>query len=203
MLCAQVNYADEDLRDSMAQFSGLNISFCVNPTAARSAGFIETEMLNENYRAKQQGQFVVESMSGNDIGLSPDFDVKEQIKQLVSPGRNQMENGSSNHFPQGQTTITEESGNQVENGLKVDGKQFGNQFPSASEANLDKKVQEVMVFLTDNPGANVSDILTQVWRVKPGRSEAYQQARREYVEVQKRYQQYAMRGMQQGGDNDE
>ncbi len=115
--------------------------------------------------------------------------LKERIKLLSNP--------VSTHFPQGQATITEEPGNQVETGSKVDGNQFGNQFQSASEANLDKKVQECMVFMTDNPGANVGDIISHVWKVKPGRSEAYQQARREYVEVQKRYQQYALRGMQQ------
>ncbi len=38
MLCAQVDYADEDLKDCMAQFVGINMAFGVKPLAAMAAG---------------------------------------------------------------------------------------------------------------------------------------------------------------------
>lgn len=82
MPCAQVDYADDDLKDSMAQFLGLNLAFGVKPEAARAAGFISSELLSQNYAAREKGQFVVEMVGGADLGIAPDFDVKAKLKEL-------------------------------------------------------------------------------------------------------------------------
>jgi hypothetical protein len=82
MVCAQVDYSSEELRDAMAQFNGANIAFSVKPSAARSAGFIDNDLLNRNYLAKQPGQFVVEATGINDIGVSPQFDVRQKLNEL-------------------------------------------------------------------------------------------------------------------------
>lgn len=82
MVCAQVDYSSEELRDAMAQFNGVNVSFSLKPDAARAAGMISTELLNRNYAAKVPGQFVVEATSLNDLGVSPQFDVRQKLSEL-------------------------------------------------------------------------------------------------------------------------
>jgi FtsK/SpoIIIE family len=82
LICAQVDYSSEELREAMAQFVGTNVSFSVKPDAARAAGFISTELLNRNYAAKTPGQFVVEGNSLTDIGVSPQYDVRQKLNQL-------------------------------------------------------------------------------------------------------------------------
>lgn len=82
MICAQVDYSDESLRDAMGQFNGANIAFSVKPSAARSAGFIDNELLNRNYASKIPGQFVVEATGINDLGVSPQFDVRQKLAAL-------------------------------------------------------------------------------------------------------------------------
>lgn len=82
MICAQVDYADDDLKDSMAQFLGLNMAFGVKPEAARAAGFISSELLAQNYANRQKGQFVLEMIGCCDLGIAPDYDVKAKLEAL-------------------------------------------------------------------------------------------------------------------------
>ena len=81
MCCAQVDYADEDLK-AFANNFGLNISFSVRPEAARAAGFMNYPLLAKNWTAKIPGQFVVEGTGCNDLCVAPDYDVKAMLKEL-------------------------------------------------------------------------------------------------------------------------
>ena len=58
-LCAQVDYADEDLREALANVTN-GMAFGLKTTAAQAAGFYEAEMLAENARTKRAGQCVVQ-----------------------------------------------------------------------------------------------------------------------------------------------
>lgn len=82
MICAQVDYADDDLKDAMAQFNGIYMSFSVIPTAARAAGFTSTELLNQNFASKTPGQFVLEMAGCCDLAVAPDYDVKAKLEAL-------------------------------------------------------------------------------------------------------------------------
>jgi hypothetical protein len=86
MVCAQVDYASEELRDAMAQFVGTNVAFSVKPDAARAAGFISSELLNRNYAQKIPGQYVVEATGFTDLGVSPRFDVRQKLHELDGMG---------------------------------------------------------------------------------------------------------------------
>ena len=80
---AQVDYADKELAEAMAQFIGVNVSFTVKPTAARAAGFTATNLLNKNFEAKLPGQCVIETTVCTDIAMAPDFDVRAKVKELA------------------------------------------------------------------------------------------------------------------------
>lgn len=82
MVCAQVDYSSELLRDAMAQFVGTNVAFSVKPDAARAAGMISSELLNRNYASKRPGEYVVESTGYVDLGVSPQFDVRQKLSEL-------------------------------------------------------------------------------------------------------------------------
>lgn len=84
MICAQVDYADSQLKDAMAQFIGANLSFAVKPTAALAAGFTQTSLLNQNYRDKKQGQFVLESIGASDLGIAPQYDISQLLHGISS-----------------------------------------------------------------------------------------------------------------------
>lgn len=78
MLCAQVDYADDDFREALTSVS-IGMSFCVRPTAAQAAGFFEHELLKRNYQENQEGQAVVEAPGVNDLILAPDFPLEERL----------------------------------------------------------------------------------------------------------------------------
>lgn len=81
LLCAQVEYADDDFREAMASI-GCGFSFCVRPKAAASAGFMNNELLNRNAKDNKVGQAVVETPDCNDLVLAPDYDLEKRILEF-------------------------------------------------------------------------------------------------------------------------
>jgi hypothetical protein len=77
-MCAQVDYADEDFREALANVTN-GMSFCVKPTAAQAAGFMNAELLAKNAQSKKVGQAVAETVSCNDLVLAPDYDLEARI----------------------------------------------------------------------------------------------------------------------------
>lgn len=78
VMCAQVDYADEDFREALANVTN-GMSFCVKPTAAQAAGFMNAELLAKNAQAKKVGQAVAETASCNDLVLAPDYDLEARL----------------------------------------------------------------------------------------------------------------------------
>jgi hypothetical protein len=190
MLCAQVDYADEDLTEIMAQFYGLNISFGVKPSAARAAGFTVADLLNQNYQNKAQGQFVIESFAGNDLGLAPDFDVRTKVKELEAAKRGLIS--------EAQTIITEESRNEPETGRNEPRNESRNEQETSSDAELEQKLHEVLAFMEKYPGANSTEIKRAIWNAKQGDNEKWRKATYQYAQVSKRIQELARRGLNAG-----
>lgn len=78
LLCAQVEYADDDFREAMVNI-GCGFSFCVRPTAAAAAGFRNNALLKRNAEDNKVGQAVVETPDCNDLVLAPDFDLEARL----------------------------------------------------------------------------------------------------------------------------
>jgi hypothetical protein len=81
LLCAQVEYADTDFREAMANI-GCGFSFCVRPTAAQAAGFRNNVLLQKNAEDNGIGQAVVETPDCNDLVLAPDFDLEMRLLEF-------------------------------------------------------------------------------------------------------------------------
>ena len=80
-LCAQVDYADPDLRDALANVVE-GFSFCVKPTAARAAGFTRADYLARNHAQKRVGQAVIETTDLTDIIAAVEFPLAARLREL-------------------------------------------------------------------------------------------------------------------------
>jgi hypothetical protein len=80
-LCAQVDYADPDLREALANVTD-GMAFGLKPTAAQAAGFYESEMIATNARQKRAGQCVVETADVRDLVLAVEFDLAARLRAL-------------------------------------------------------------------------------------------------------------------------
>jgi hypothetical protein len=78
LICAQVDYRDDDLYEAFANITA-GFCFCVRATAAGSAGFMQTELLNRNAKDNKVGQCVVETPDGHDLILAPEYDLEAKL----------------------------------------------------------------------------------------------------------------------------
>lgn len=81
LICAQVDYRDDDLYEAFANITA-GFCFCVKATAAASAGFLQTELLNQNAKNNKAGQCVAETPDGHDLILAPDFDLEQRLLDM-------------------------------------------------------------------------------------------------------------------------
>jgi hypothetical protein len=79
LLCAQVDYADDDFREATANI-GCGFSFCVKRDAAMAAGFTNAELLTRNLKENKVGQAVVECPDCNDLVLAPEYDLEARLE---------------------------------------------------------------------------------------------------------------------------
>ena len=94
LLCAQVDYRDEDLYEALANITA-GMSFCVRSTAAQAAGFTDADMLKKNHKDNIIGQAVAEFSGCKDMVLAPDFDLEQKLitletKQAQERGPNEV-----------------------------------------------------------------------------------------------------------------
>jgi hypothetical protein len=168
MACAQVDYADDDLKPLNNNF-GVNVSFTVRPEAARAAGFGCSELLAMNWQNKQKGQCVVEATGCTDLVESPDYNVKALLKARNEPAK---------------VVVSEVS--------ETLPKQDRNEQRNMPQEALQAKLYQVM----ENPGENMRDCIRRVWGATPGDNEGWKLAKGEYEEVLKTIHQLARKGME-------
>ena len=71
----QVDYSSNDFKNSRGQFL-TRVAGAVPPRAAGSMGFFNTPLVNQNWKARQPGQFLIESPGGDRLIRAPKLDVK-------------------------------------------------------------------------------------------------------------------------------
>lgn len=152
LLCAQVEYADDDFREAMASVS-CGFSFCVPPKAAASAGFRNNELLQLNAKANKVGQAVVETPDCNDLVLAPDYELERLILafELAHPDIHpEAEDDISEHETAPVESLAGKQGNRGEP-LERLGNNAGNRGERPDEGNeippAFTQAQEVQVLL--------------------------------------------------------
>ncbi len=177
IVCAQVDYRDEDLVEAMNQFIGLNMAFCVKPSAAQAAGFVSTELVKRNFEARQRGQFVVEQINGADLGMSIDYDVKGKLQAIDGPVVESDDAPQSSY----KVFVSEEESSDTEGRLKLVRKPEESRPRNSIKPTLQAKLEAV---INGPAGETMQECIQRVWNVRSGASERYQTAKSEYNEIQ-------------------
>jgi hypothetical protein len=82
--CMQTDYSTDEMKVSQKMFR-LRGAAAIDPSAARAAGFQNTELVKANFAQGQKGQFVIEYPGFSNIVLVPGYDVKKKLQQLGRP----------------------------------------------------------------------------------------------------------------------
>jgi hypothetical protein len=86
MACTQTDYSTKELKEAQKQFRTRS-GFAIDPSAARAAGFVNTELVNYNYRNAKPGQFLLERPAFSSLVLAPLYDVEQKLVELSNPSR--------------------------------------------------------------------------------------------------------------------
>jgi hypothetical protein len=117
LLCAQVDYRDEDkeLQEALINV-GCGMSFCVRTTAAQAAGFYNYDLLLRNALEDKVGQAVVEMPDCKDLVLAPNYpleqrilDLEEEEPDLGQPMTSRRTDGQGYLSPKGDRQQTKQS----------------------------------------------------------------------------------------------
>jgi hypothetical protein len=136
--------------------------FAIDVSAARASGFVNTELVKQNFQRGRPGQYLLEKPAFSELVLAPRYDVEQKLL-TIKPTTNlptDEEIGGSN----GVTT------NPPGEPMVVDAR------PSLSVRDM-----RVLELLRQRLGQ--TEIIQDVWNVKYNQGRAYQNAVAEYRET--------------------
>jgi hypothetical protein len=110
LICAQVDYRDDDLYEAFANITA-GFCFCVKASAAASAGFLQTELLNQNAKSNAVGQCVAETPDGHDLILAPEYDLEVKLKALEKSVHQIHHSPEPPRFERGGASVNRSPGN--------------------------------------------------------------------------------------------
>lgn len=171
LACMQTDYSTDELKVSQKQFR-YRAAAAIDVPAARAAGFMNTDLIKENFQNGKPGQFVVEYPSFSNIVLAPQYDVRSLLNEKEG-----MDEGFSGDF--GVPAIESTSHVQPVRSQPTTTVQISEE--DAAKA-WEAKVDEVRELTSKNWGK--VKIIEAVWRpVKAGSNKSYRQAEKEYDRI--------------------
>ena len=171
LACMQTDYSTKEMQITQKMFR-FRSAAAIDTTAARAAGFMNAELIKENFANGKPGQFVVEYPSFSGIVLAPRYDVKRELAKLDAPAP-RFRGGSERETPE-PFQVVKGPRNAVETVVKSD------------EITLEAEVAELL----ENGWGKVK-IIEKIWREKPGATAGYQRACQEYEDIITRLQEGA------------
>ena len=171
LACMQTDYSTDELKVSQKQFR-YRAAAAIDVPAARAAGFMNTDLIKENFQNGKPGQFVVEYPSFSNIVLAPQYDVRSLLNEKEG-----LDEGFSGDF--GRVSGESTSHLQLVNSQSATDVQTSQD--DAAKA-WEAKVTQVRELLEKNWGKVA--IIESVWRpVKAGSNKPYRQAEKEYDRI--------------------
>lgn len=178
--CTQADYSTQELKVAQKQFRS-RIAFAIDPTAARASGFVNTDLIKQNFQTGQPGQFVLERPGQSELMIAPQLDVKQELRLLEVRTSNRrgvtsqpVDIPTSMH-PHLQ--VVESQGSTGGKRVEVEQEDEGS---ARSHEPLSEKAQAVASLIRQRKSQN--DIIAQVWGITGG-GRAYQAAMEEYREI--------------------
>ncbi len=86
LACMQVDYSDKSTREAMAQFR-TRAGFAIDPEAARASGFVNNDLVKQNFQTAKPGQYMLERPAYSGLVVAPDYDVRAKLSALPAPSR--------------------------------------------------------------------------------------------------------------------
>ena len=167
LACSQTDYSTEELKSAQKQFRS-RMAFAVDVTAARAAGFMNTDLVKYNFMhsEKGSGQFVLEAPGIASLMLAPVFDVRQRLLQPSSSAQNSAFNSANVRHANVIRTVSEQGMNNA---------------GTDDEHSWQAKGREVRHLRVQGWGKIA--IIEKVWGVKRGGTERYRQAEKEYETI--------------------
>ncbi len=162
----QTDYSSEELRVSQKMFR-FRAAAAIDQSAARAAGFQNTELIKQNFQHGQPGQFVIEYPSFSQLVLAPTYDVKRLVAEKTRASHDFTR--VSEDEPSPGLTLLKPSRNSSETTVKTD------------ETALQARLQEVRHLQALGWGKVA--IIEKVWKVKAGATHGYKHACLEYDHI--------------------
>ena len=181
LACSQTDYSTPELKTAQKQFRS-RIAFAIDTTAARAAGFMDTELIKENFKTAQKGDghFVMETPGYSGVMVAPSFDVRQMLLERSTPVRSDVQRPHTTpdlRIVQADSIPTERPLHDVLNAIE-----------RTYEASSDE-IEQVCYLRSLNWGKQA--ICEKVWNVKKGGSAKWKEATAKYdaiiaeVETQK------------------
>jgi hypothetical protein len=160
LACMQTDYSTNELKVSQKMFR-FRAAAAIDQTAARAAGFQNTELVKQNFQQGKPGQFVIEYPSFSQIVLAPIYDVKRLVGQ--------------------KTAVHEVFTDEVFQPVKPTRNTVETSLKNSDETTWQAKVNAVRELHFQNWGKIAT--IERVWRVKAGGTQKYKDAEIEYEQI--------------------
>ncbi len=172
LACMQTDYSTKEMQITQKMFR-FRSAAAIDTTAARAAGFMNTDLIRENFATGKPGQFVIEFPAFSGIVLAPVFDVKRELGKLSASAATATAGGQTEPIEITPGLGAKSRGSIVEGTVKI----------SDMDDEMAQEASRVRV-------AEVADlralgwgklaIIEKIWRVKAGATRGYQRACEEY-----------------------
>ncbi len=168
--CMQTDYSTDELKVSQKMFRFRGAA-SVDVSAARSAGFINTDLVKQNFQHGKPGQIVVEYPSFSDLVIVPDLELKQLLAQKT---------GFQADF---QTSFADDPETEKPAAIPVlkGERNLGETTLKTDETSRQARFQEINDLFLKEWGK--VKIIEKVYAAKPGKSKKYLEAEAEYEQI--------------------
>lgn len=161
----QTDYATKELREAKAQFR-TRAGFAIDTTTARSAGFVNTELVKQNFMRGKPGQYLLERPAFSELMLAPRYNVEHKL--LLGGGTTSTATSMPSSFPEMDVTSDVVTSTPVEPLDVISG-------------HLSLRERKVLDLLKEK--VQVTDIIKEVWNVDSKAGRPFRSAQEEYREI--------------------
>jgi hypothetical protein len=174
LACMQIDYSTEELKVASKMFR-FRSAAAVDVSAAKASGFINTDLIKQNFQTARKGEFVVEYPSFSNIVVAPGYDVEAML------------NAKDGVFDEEEEVFSPRSGNvqnldlRIVNSERTPIEQQLNTPPEHAEQAWQARVEEVRGLRVAGWGKIA--IIEKIWHAQRGDNKPYRQAEKEYDRI--------------------
>ncbi len=165
LACMQVDYSSKELREAKGQFRTRG-GFAIDVKAAQASGFVNTELVKQNFQRGRPGQYLLEKPAFSELVLAPRYDVEQKL--LTSNATTKPT--SNGHFFDDLDVTPDVVTTPLSKPLDV-----------AEQNGLSTRSIKVLEMLQQKLGQN--EIIKEVWGVSYKDGRPYREATEEYREI--------------------